>query len=577
MVRRFLGAALVPLGFATLLHAAPMLRLVNTTVVPVPLPVGANGGTQIVEAYNGGDGSLTLAGNPTSSVSWIATSVGSPRACTTTTASAMCTPLQFALNTSALAAGTYTATVTVNGAVNVVDAPQTITVTVRIGGVDLYVAPGSTRDVSFSTHGSLNASPSTQDGGRWLSLAMDGTGSFQFTFPYRIHLAPPATMAQGTYNGSMVTSGSSFAPDNQTIPVTMRITTQPIAQPTPDHVTARLAQGAAPLATQVSLSNLGQGSLPIGAVTSTTTDGGKWLTASANSGGWADITLDPGTLAPGYYTGSVSIASNAVNGTVTAPVSFQVVAKGAPLANYKGVVDNAIFGSGDPVARGDIVDVFGEQFLFSNLTYSPGLPPLATLIAGSSVLVNGIAAPLYFTSYYQIAFQVPMETALGTAQVQVERDNLAGNIISVQVADRVPRLLLAGGTGFGAIQNAKDLSYPAPVGYFGSGAVSHPAQVGDVLTIYAIGLGPTNPPVGTNVPAPGAEPLARLTAAPEVNFGSGIFGTVVATPSYAGLSPGSVGLYQVNVAIPPGVMSGNVTLTLVFPDSASNSVQIAVQ
>jgi uncharacterized protein (TIGR03437 family) len=101
--------------------------------------------------------------------------------------------------------------------------------------------------------------------------------------------------------------------------------------------------------------------------------------------------------------------------------------------------------------------------------------------------------------------------------------------------------------------------------------------VGDVLTIYAIGLGPTNPPVGTNVPAPGAEPLARLTAAPEVNFGSGIFGTVVATPSYAGLSPGSVGLYQVNVAIPPGVMSGNVTLTLVFPDSASNSVQIAVQ
>ena len=112
MLRRFLCAALVPLGFATLLHAAPMLRLATAAVVPVPLPVGANGGTQVVEAYNAGDGSLSLS-NPVSSVSWIATSVGSPRACTTTTASATCIPLQLALNTSALAPGTYTASVDV--------------------------------------------------------------------------------------------------------------------------------------------------------------------------------------------------------------------------------------------------------------------------------------------------------------------------------------------------------------------------------------------------------------------------------------------------------------------------------
>ena len=342
-----------------------------------------------------------------------------------------------ALNTSTLAAGTYTASVTVNGAANVVDAPQTITVTVRIGALNVYVAPGSSSDVSFSTHSPLTGSASTQDGNRWLSLALDGSGSFRFTFPYNIHVAPPASMAQGTYNGSLVTSGSSFAPDNQTIPVTMHVTTQPIAQASPAQVTARLAQGAAPLAMQISLNNLGQGSLTIGAVSATTTDGGKWLTASANSGGWAAITLDPGTLAPGFYTGSVSIASNAVNGTVTVPVSFQVVAKGAPLANYMGVVDNAIFGSGDAVARGDIVDVFGEQFWFaSNIAFSPGVP-LATQITASgstsSVLVNGRAAPLYFSSYGQIAFQVPLETAVGTAQVQVQRDGLSGNTVSVQV------------------------------------------------------------------------------------------------------------------------------------------------
>jgi uncharacterized protein (TIGR03437 family) len=589
MVRRFLGVALVPLGFATLLHAAPMLRLVTAAVVPVPLPVGANGGTQIVEAYNAGDGSLSLS-NPVSSVSWIATSFGSPRACATTNASATCIPLQLALNTSGLAAGTYTASVTVSGAANIVDAPQTITVTVRIGALNVYLQPGATTDIAFSTNSPLTGVATTQDGNRWLSLALSGTGSFRFTYPYSVHVAPPASMAQGTYNGSLVTSGSSFAPDNQTIPVTMHVTTQPIAQPFPDHVTARLAQGATPLAMQISLNNLGQGSITIGAVSATTTDGGKWLTASANSGGWAAITLDPGTLAPGYYTGSVSIASNAANGTVSVPVSFQVVAKSAPLANYRGVVDNAIFGvDGGAVAPGDIVDVFGEQFWFaSSIAFSPGVP-LATQITASgstsSVLVNGLAAPMYFTSYYQIAFQVPVETPVGTAQVQVQRDGLPGNTVSVQVVSRAPRILLAGGTNFGAIQNARDLSYPAPVGYFGPGAVSHPAQVGDVLTIYAIGLGPTSPAVATNVAAPGAEPLARLTtcpasspcSAPVVNFGGGIFGAATATPSYAGLSPGSVGLYQVNVAIPAGVPSGLVNVFLVFPDSVSNTVQIAVQ
>ncbi|MGA2270433.1 MAG: hypothetical protein ABSH44_18315 [Bryobacteraceae bacterium] len=582
MIRRLLAAVIVPLGFAALLHAAPMLRLVNTAVVAVPLPVGASGGTQIVEAYNAGDGSLSPSVSapvyvPAASVSWIVPSVGSPRACTTTAASATCIPLQFALNTSTLAAGTYTGTVTVSDP-NAVDSPQTVTVTVRMGGVDVYVAPGSSYDVRFSTNSSLTGVATTQDGSRWLSLALDGTGSFRFTYPYKIHVAPSSGMASGTYTGSLVTSGSSFAPDDQTIPVTMRVTTQPIAQPSPDHVGVRLAQGAPPLPMAISLNNSGQGSLTIGTVTATTTDGGRWLTASANAGGWAAIALDPGALAPGSYSGTVSMASNAVNGTVSVPVSFQVVAKSAPLASYSGVVDNAIFGSGDAVARGDIVDVFGEQFLFGNLTYSPGVP-LTTQITGpsvSSVLVNGRPAPLFFSSYYQIAFQVPMETAVGTALVQVQRDGLAGNTVSVQVVDRAPRLLLAAGGPFGAIQNARDLSYPMPVGYL-PGVTTHPAQVGDTLTIYAIGLGTTYPAVGTNVPAPSSEPLARLTPTPVVNFGGTIFGTVSATPAYAGLTPTYVGLYQVNVTIPAGVPAGLVAVRLAFPDSVSNSVQIAIQ
>ena len=95
-----------------------------------------------MEAYNVSDGSLNL--SLTSSVSWIGATVGAQRACTSR--AGVCTPLQFALNTAGLPAGSATGIVTVFDP-NAVDAPQTITVTVQIGGavpnsLDVYVPPG---------------------------------------------------------------------------------------------------------------------------------------------------------------------------------------------------------------------------------------------------------------------------------------------------------------------------------------------------------------------------------------------------------------------------------------------------
>ena len=75
------AAALAAAGFlcAAGLSAAPRLRLVSSTVGPVSIAQGANGGAQTVEAYNDADGSLNLKLSP--SVSWIAGSVGAQRTC----------------------------------------------------------------------------------------------------------------------------------------------------------------------------------------------------------------------------------------------------------------------------------------------------------------------------------------------------------------------------------------------------------------------------------------------------------------------------------------------------------------
>jgi uncharacterized protein (TIGR03437 family) len=580
-----LAAALAFAGFlgAAGLGAVPRLRLVSSTVGPVSIAQGSNGSAPAVEAYNAADGSLNL--SLTSSVSWIAGSVGAQRACASR--SGICTPLQFALNTSALPAGTVTGIVTVSDP-NAVDAPQTITVTAQIGGgvpasLSVYVAPGGTRDLDFSTNSQLGATVKTNDGGAWLSVALDGTGSFRFSFPYRIRLAPTASMAEGTYNGLITTVGSSFTADNKAIPVTMRVTTQPIAQASTGLLHVRLAQGAPAYTAAITLNNLGQGTLH---VQDAKTSGAAWITAAPYAGGGlipdgAVITItNTSALVPGLYKDGITFTSNAAayagalgdTSSLTVQVELEVVSAGPPVVDFQGVQDNATFVPGDAVAPGDIVAVKGQQ-LSAMLGKVAGAPPLATQLTDTQVLFNGQPLPLYYASYWQINCQVPTDAPLGTSLVQVKRqDGQVSNLVSVDIAARAPRLLIGLGS-YGAIANT-DNSRPMPLGSF-PGVATHPATAGDALTIYAIGLGPTSPSVATGQPAPGA-PFAWLTSLPVVTFGGGI-GGATATPFFAGLSPTYAGLYQVNVIIPNNAPKGDVYVSLVFGDSTSNSVLIFIQ
>jgi uncharacterized protein (TIGR03437 family) len=559
------------LSFAIGANAAPMLRLANSTVGPISITAGATT-TATVEAHNAGDGTLGPILKP--SVPWITASVGPQKTCTPPT-TGLCIPLAFTLSSAGLPAGNSTGVVTVtDNNPNTVDAPQTITVTVSIWGavpsnVDVYVAPGATQDIPFTTNNTIAANVTTQDGGKWLTLALEGGGSFSFSFLYQIHIAPPSSMALGTYTGRVITSGSNFSADNKAVQVTMRVTGQPVAQAPLGHFYRRLAQGAPPLSDVIPLANAGSGTLTVQTVTAS---GGAWLKAAAYPGG-AAVTFDAGTMDPGVYSGSVTLSSNAVNGDITVPVDFEVVAKGPPLINFQGVVDNGTFVPGDPVARGDIAVVKGEQLSFAPITLGQAAP-LANQLGGAQVMVNGVPAPMYYSTYGQLAFQMPYEVSTGTALVQVQRDGVTSNTVSVQVVDRAPRLLLIGVGIYGAILNT-DGSIPMPVGSF-PGVNTHPARVGDTLTLYAIGLGPTSPSGATGQPAPGSEPLARLTRTPLVNIGGGIGGTLV-TPIYAGLSPTYAGLYQVNVTIPSDVPHGTVNLSLAFPDAPCNTVQIAIQ
>jgi len=117
-----------------------------------------------------------------------------------------------------------------------------------------------------------------------------------------------------------------------------------------------------------------------------------------------------------------------------------------------------------------------------------------------------------------------------------------------------------------------------------------PAQIGEEIVIYALGLGSTNPQAQTGHAAPSpAAPVTSLAGvefdyavnAPPSNgipapFATCAYGvTCPEPPAFAGLTSGFVGLYQVNVVVPPaqsvfpcgaGVVS-NLTISVIGQNS----------
>ncbi|MDX2269944.1 MAG: hypothetical protein NW208_17715 [Bryobacter sp.] len=567
-------------GLAESAWAQARLRLTESTLGPISIAAGANGPAQVIEAYNIGTGALGLSFR--SNATWLAGSVGAARPCVAPNIPApSCLPVSVALNTATLAAGTYTGALTVLDA-NAIDAPQTISVTVQVGGgvpnnIILYAPPTNGSDsVRFFTNSVLTTNASTQSGGAWLDVAYEGQGSFNFVQPYRVVARHLPGMPQGNFQGRLQLGGSAFAGDNKQVNVSFVVTTQPIAFAAPDVVRVKVPQNGQPVTANIGVGNRGQGSLAVSGVTTTLSSGTGWLAgAPANGFLGASLTLTPGSLAPGTYRGSAAIAVNAINGpALNVPVEMEVVANPTPQIAYQGVLNNADFVRGDNMGVGTIAALFGD-FLADAVAVNTSATELPRTLGGMRVLVNGQAAPLYFVSPRQINFQIPFETTGGPATIQVERNGVVGNRVAVNIVPAAGRILLWSGTPYGIIVNA-DGTLPLPPSLRIGTFTSRPARPGDTLVIYAIGFGRTNPPVASGGAAP-ASPLAQISGV-TVHFGPrSLFGTSVpATALFAGLSPGFVGLYQINVTVPQGVtLLNDLDLSIEYNGEFTNNIKIA--
>jgi len=589
MYRMTVGFALLTglFSMTAALQAAPRMDLrlpnelgsracVDTTTCPQWIAEGSAGPSGItLLAANLGDG--TLAVSASSPAPWLDATVGAPAPCGSNT----CTPIVLVFSASALAPGEYRSELLVEAA-GAEDAPRIVPITIYVGGdiparFDFYVppVPGAADFVDFQTPN--GPTPEFGAAGGFLSVSSNGLGSIRFVHTHRLVASYGNGLPSGENMGSVFVSGSSFAPDNRIVPVSLHVTSNPIAVLSAERLDFKTVAGMIPTDQFVVVNNRGQGQLSISNVALSTVDGAEWLTLISQDSGALRVRASAEALQPGLYSGTILISANADNAPLQVPVSLQVEASGPPAATFGGAVNGATFDSDVPIAPGTLISIFGNQ-LSTGFAGATTLP-LPTEMAGTSVTIDGVPAPLTFVSSGQINAQVPNEVGGGRRLVQVTRDGVAGNIIGAAVGGRSAGLFRFGIGEYGAIvNNTQGGNFPLPREFSRPGFNTAPARPGDVLSIFATGLGTTSPVVPTGTAA-GASPLATAADTPIVNFSRRAFGPSAA-PLFVGLAPGFVGLFQINVVVPEDAPADPRTgITLDYPSGGrrSNTVEIAVE
>ncbi|MDX2268909.1 MAG: S8 family serine peptidase [Bryobacter sp.] len=223
-----------------------------------------------------------------------------------------------------------------------------------------------------------------------------------------------------------------------------------------------------------------------------------------------------------------------------------------------GITNGASFIAGD-VAAGSFASIFGNRLAGALVQNSQ--VPLATELGGTSVAINGVNAPLFFVSPGQINFQVPYEAAAGPATATVTVGGTALPPVPFTVSATAPGILQFGENRAVAVNQNGSINNS-----------NNPAPKGSTIVLYGTGQGALDNavPSGNIAPASG-DPLSRPTAEVRVIIG----GTPV-QPLFAGLTPGFVGLLQVNLVIPQ-LEAGTYPMVLAVGGVQSKPVLITVQ
>jgi uncharacterized protein (TIGR03437 family) len=208
-----------------------------------------------------------------------------------------------------------------------------------------------------------------------------------------------------------------------------------------------------------------------------------------------------------------------------------------------------------------VVQIYGSQFGTATATGAITNGQLTEALGGVSVSIGGLDAPLYYSSSGQINALVPTELAANQQYEVIAKVN--GVYSAPELINTVPAQpgIAVYGDGSAIAQDAK----------FNLITANHPAHAGDTIILYLTGMGATTPAVASGAPAP-SSPLAQVAIQPQVTVDG-----AQAQVEFAGLTPGAVGLYQVDVRIPAAARTGNLAVIVTQGSASSNTATVPVQ
>ena len=211
------------------------------------------------------------------------------------------------------------------------------------------------------------------------------------------------------------------------------------------------------------------------------------------------------------------------------------------------------------LASGGLMSIYGQQF--GTVSMASSQAPLPTMLANSCVTLNGELAPLVYASPNQVNAQIPFDIS-GAATVVVHTPGGMSGGFKVNVASVAPSIFLSGTagplTGIATVFRASNNELVT---------ASDPIHLSDKIVIYLTGMGDTVPAVATGAGGPAAPP-AGAAVQPSVTLG----GAALAV-DFAGLVPGSAGVYEIDAEVPfKGVPAGfNIPLTITQGSSSTTT------
>jgi trimeric autotransporter adhesin len=273
---------------------------------------------------------------------------------------------------STLAPGTYTETVTVSasGAGN---SPQTFPVTLVVSSNPVLTSSAASLNFNYEVG---QAQPQNQ------TLTLASTGA-----PLNFQVATSTTNCSG-FLSATPTTGSTFGNTNQVvvsvlttglttsqlcsgnltltvpgstapplvIPVTLNVSTTPLINISQSSINVTALVGSGPVQQTVSLTSTDPTSqLPFTAIAATNPAGLTWLSVTPNNGNTPSnllITINPANLAAGTYTGTITVASSAMNVPAqTIAVTLNVVSSTATVTPSTGLTFTQSLGAPAPPSQ----------------------------------------------------------------------------------------------------------------------------------------------------------------------------------------------------------------------------------